>query len=115
MNDSAHTAPHIVHRSGKSVHGPASSHHLNRYLLMRLLWHGLLTLHGHVVDLRHTLRWADPSAWKARQDTERTNTSGNSTADPAEPRIPSHEISKDISIRSPDPSPDPRSHRRGAR
>jgi hypothetical protein len=83
---------------------------------MRSLWRGLLTLHGHVVDSRRTLQWVDPSAWEAQQNTERTNTSGNNTADSAEPsRIPSHEISKDISIRASDPSAHPRSHRLGAR
>src|SRR6185437_3964945 len=116
MDDNAHTAPHIVHRSGESVQGPASSHHPNRYLLMHSLWHGLLMLHGHVVESRRTLRWADPSAWEARQDTERTNASGNHTADSAQPRrISSHEISKDVSIRASDRSFGPRSRRLGVR
>jgi hypothetical protein len=74
MDDSAHTAPHIVDRSGKSFEGLSSSHHLNRYLLMRSLWRGLLRLHGHVIDSRRALGWADPATWKAWQNTERTKT-----------------------------------------
>lgn len=41
---------------------------------MRSLWRGLLRLHGHVIDSRRALGWADPATWKAWQNTERTKT-----------------------------------------
>ncbi|WP_426688562.1 hypothetical protein [Rhodanobacter ginsengiterrae] len=52
---------------------------------MRTLWRGLLTLHGHLVDSRRALRWADQAAEQARQNTERTNAPVNDTAASAQP------------------------------
>jgi hypothetical protein len=37
---------------------------------MRSLLGGLLSLHGHVIDSRRSLRWADSPVWRAQRDIE---------------------------------------------